>query len=324
MTTVRLYTPFQEPWWLDAAAPGQWDAVQVERGGQLQAYLPFVIGERGGARSLGQPLLTQSLGPWISDTGAGYTSTLSREMILYKELIDGLPEHDVFKQHFATQVTNWLPFYWEGFEQTTRYTYTLDMRQSLEQIHAGMDKRNRKQLRRAQESLIAETSDDLETFLRLNDKTFERQGIATPYSHDFVFRLDEAARINARRWIVLARDKWTGEAHAGIYMIASGDRVYSLMSGADPTLRDQNGGIVARWKAIEVAHNADVSTLDFQGSMLKTVERRNRNYGSCQVPYFSIHRSNGVLEAYEKKRRMRRAPLVAAWRLKEAALKPFR
>ncbi len=324
MSTGKFYTPFQEPWWLDATAPGRWDAVQVERGGQLQAYLPFVIEESNGIRFLKQPLLTQSLGPWISETGAGYTTTLSREMSLYKELIDGLPAHDVFRQQFATQVTNWLPFYWEGFEQTTRYTYTLDMRQDLEEIYRGMDKRNRRQLRHAQESLTAETSDDLEAFLQLNDKTFERQGLAVPYSHDLVFRLDEAAKAHARRWIVLARDKWTGEAHAGIYMLASGDRMYSLMSGADPAFRDQNGGIVARWKAIETAHEAAVSTLDFQGSMLKTIERRNRNYGSSQVPYFLVSRSNGVLEAYERNRRIRRAPLVAAWRLKEAILKPFR
>ena len=320
----RFHTPFQEPWWLDATAPGQWDAVEVERGGQVQAYMPFVVREQHGARILGQPSLTQSLGPWVLNTGAGYTKALSREMSLYKELIDKLPEHDYFKQHFAPQVTNWLPFYWEGFDQSTRYTYTLDMRQGLETLHQGMDKRNRRQLRHAQESLTAETSEDLETLLRLNDKTFERQGMATPYSREYVFRLDEAAVTHARRWIILARDKRTGEAQAGIYMLAWGERMYSLFSGADPALRDQNGGIVARWKAIETAHESGVSILDFQGSMLKTVERRNRNYGAYQVPYFSIHRSNGVLEENERKRRRRRAPLIAAWRLKEAALRPFR
>lgn len=325
MTEGKFYTPFQEPWWLDATAPGQWDAVEVERGGQLQAYLPFVVGERNGARFLEQPFLTQSLGPWIADTGAGYTNTLSREMSLYKELIDGLPDHDVFKQHFATQVTNWLPFYWEGFTQTTRYTYTLDMRQSLEELHKGMDKRNRSRINKGKEQLVLTESETegLETLLDLSEMTFERQGMQLPYSRAFVRKLDEAVQKHSRRLIVIARGKEDGLPHAANYAFGDSKRVYALMSGADPALRQSGASVVARWRTIEWAHTF-TETFDFEGSMVRGIEHRNRKYGAHQTPYFSIRWSNGVLEANERKRQLRRAPLVAAWRLKEAALKPFR
>lgn len=315
----QFYTIFQEPWWLDAAAPGAWDAVEVERGGQSQAYFPYVVTEKNGIRTLGQPALTQTLGPWVKDTGAGYTRALSREMSLYRELIEGLPDHDVFHQNFAPQVTNWLPFYWEGFTQTTRYTYTFDLTQSLDQLRANMDKRYRRQLSAAQKELVGEVSEDLETLLRLNDMTFARQGLDTPYSHDFVYRLDQAVQKHAKRWIVLARGRDDGVPHAGIYMVSDGNQVYSLFSGVDPQLREHNGGIVARWKAFEAARGNGM-TLDLQGSMIESIERRNRNLGAYQIPMMSLYRSNGRQEKTQRKQELKRAPLVALARIKNQVL----
>lgn len=37
--------------------------------------------------------------------------------------IDNLPKFDYFNMNFHYSITNWLPFYWRGFKQTTRYTY---------------------------------------------------------------------------------------------------------------------------------------------------------------------------------------------------------
>ncbi len=33
---------FQQPWWLDAVAPGAWDAVVAEHGGRVVGRLPYV------------------------------------------------------------------------------------------------------------------------------------------------------------------------------------------------------------------------------------------------------------------------------------------
>lgn len=322
--TQDYHTIFQQDWWLDAVAPGHWDAVTVERGGTTQARLPFVIKEQEGLTTLGQAPLTKWLGPWVRQTDAGYSKTLGREMSLYGELISKLPRHDRFAQSFAPQVTNWLPFYWEGFDQKTRYTYVLETDQTLETLHANLDKRDRRQLRQASDRIQADLSDDLETFLRLNDLTFSRQGLKTPYSHEFVQRLDEAVLARAHRYLILARDKVSGEPHAGVYMVADDTRAYSLMSGQNPAFRDLNGGIVARWKAIEVINAEGIPKLDLQGSMMKSVERRNRKYGAVQVPYFSIYRSNGKHEKQEARRRRLRAPLLKAYRTKEKLLRPYR
>ncbi len=333
MSLDGAYTPFQEPWWLEALAPGRWDVVEVDQGGTTVARLPYVVEERLGTRVLTQPVLTQSLGPWVRPTGASSPRELGRQMDLFQQLINGLPRHDVFSQGFAPAVTNWLPFYWQGFEQTTRYTYQLDVTQSPDQVLARMDKRNRRQLRAANKLVVAEVQGGegsadgapegaLEELLALNRLSFARQGLRPPYTPDEVRALDQAIAKNAKRWVILARDVESGRAVNGIYLLAAGDAVYSLLSGADPKRRHLGGGMVARQASIEVAHRAG-AVLDLQGSMLRGVERRNRNYGATQVPYFVVTRSNGVLERRSRQRELLRAPLLAAWRAKNRVVQSW-
>ena len=61
---------FQQPWWLEAVAPGAWDAALVVRDGQTVGRLPFVRKQRFGLTILSRPPLTPFLGPWI-DAGTG-------------------------------------------------------------------------------------------------------------------------------------------------------------------------------------------------------------------------------------------------------------
>ena len=56
---------FQQPWWLDAVAPGQWAEVTCEHDGRIVARLPYVVRGRRGLRILTQSSLTHTLGPWV-------------------------------------------------------------------------------------------------------------------------------------------------------------------------------------------------------------------------------------------------------------------
>ena len=285
----RYFTVFQEPWWLEAAAPGEWDEVAVESGGQVVARLPFTIRKEGRLRTLTQPPLSQTLGPWIAPTKANGPRALSRENKLFEELINRLPTHDSFYQNFAPQLTNWLPFYWSGFSETTRYTYQIPLDRPLESILAGMDKKNRSQLRKASKHIIAGREEDLDVFLRLNRSTFARQDKEVPYSDAYVERLDNAVKRNASRTIIIARDAGDGRPLAGIYMVHYGDTTHSLMSGVDEAARAENPMIVARWESIRVASETS-RVLDLHGSMMRGIERRNRNYGANQVPLMTVSR----------------------------------
>lgn len=285
------FTVFQEPWWLDGVAPDAWDAVEIEEGGRTVARLPFVIREVNRDLNLGQPKLTQSLGPWVETApDASANTQLSRQKDLFTKLINKLPPHQSFLQNFAPQVTNWLPFYWQGFAQTTRYTYTLDLSQSDEELLAGASKNTRKRIRSASRHVSVGVEDDLDVLLRLNDMTFARQEMEPPYTHDYVRNLDQAVSQNGVRILTVARDLDTGEPTAAAYGVGDGRRIYLLMSGADPEKRDSGAGYLTKWRLIQEAKKTS-EIFDFEGSMIERIESFNRGFGAQQTPYFQVRRT---------------------------------
>ena len=126
---------FHQDWWLEAVQPAHWERVNVFKGGNLAASLPIVYTEGKKTRLIaGMPALTQVLGPWLRRSDAKAATRLAEEKDLMFELIHCLPPLKCFHQNFHYTITNWLPFYWKGFSETTQYTYVLENLQDLEKI----------------------------------------------------------------------------------------------------------------------------------------------------------------------------------------------
>lgn len=299
------YSIFQQPWWLEATAPGRWDEVTVEDNGRIIARLPFVLTKRLGFRVLGQPALTQALGPWIETPKGTHSKKLTREKELYSQLIGSLPKHDHFRQNFHGEVTNWLPFYWEGFSQSTRYSYVLDGLGDPTKLFAGFSKTTRGLIRQAEKVIEVSESDDVEEVLRLAEKTFNRQGKPLPYSPQLLRRIDAGAKRHAHRRALVARDE-AGRAHAAAYIVGDDARAYLLVTGADPELRRSGAGNLVHWAAIQAAAEF-TDIFDFEGSMLAPIEEFYRKFGAAQFPYSFVSRNSKLgLLAFAAKRMLSR------------------
>lgn len=288
---MRRSTPysshiFQQPWWLDAVAPNQWDETVVTRGQEVVARLPFVIRKKYGMTAITMPPLTQHLGPWMRNSSAKYAHRLSEQKEILTELIELLPRFDMFRMNFSPEVTNWLPFYWAGYDQSTRYTYRLERTDEINAIWSQLRENVRRQVRKASRSLEVRDDLSLETFLRLNRQTFERQGIDTPYSADTVIRLDEACSYFNARKMLFAVDAH-GQVHAAIYLVWDQHSIYYLMGGSDPELRSSGATSLLLWSAIQEASN-EGKAFDFEGSMIEPIERLFLSFGAHQTPYFQI------------------------------------
>jgi hypothetical protein len=286
---------FQKPWWLDAVAPGQWGAAEVKKGEDTIARLPYVINKRLGRITLTQPALTQTLGPWLRPSMAKYANMLAEQKDLMTELINQLPHFDSFSQSFHYSITNWLPFYWQGFNQTTRYTYVIDDLSDINKVWGGLLPNIRTDIKKAQNRFGVEVCTDLgiDAFLDINELTFVRQGQRLPYSRDFVKRLDHACVTHDARKIFFGRDK-EGKIHAAVYMIWDENSAYYLMGGGDPELRNSGATSLCMWEAIQFAATV-TKRFDFEGSMIEPVERFVRAFGAKQVPYFSISKNSSRL-----------------------------
>lgn len=282
---------FCSPWWLEATAgPGNWGIAEVKQNGQVVASMPWTLKQnRLGIKILSQPALTQTLGPWIADPPekTKYATKLAREKDLMDALINQLPQYHVLRQNFAPEITNWLPFYWNGFQQTTRYTYRLDLSHEKDGLWAGFQDKVRTDIRKSiKMGIIVEESEDIDAFLAVNEKTFLRQGMTLPYTKSFVRSLFSGCLSHQAGKIFLARDK-EGRVHAGNLIVWNKHCAYYLMGGGDPELRNSGATSLAMWHAIQFASTV-AKIFDFEGSMIEPVERFFRGFGALQTPYFAM------------------------------------
>lgn len=283
-------TIFTQPWWLDAVAPGSWSEVRVEKGGSLVARLPYVFRDTAAGRMIHMPPLTQTLGPWV-DLGEGkLTKRIGRNKELMTELIRQLPEFASFRQNFDYSVDNWMPWHWQGFRQTTRYTYVIDDLSDKDRVWSNFDAKLRNEIRKAENQIELQKSDDLDSFWRLNRMVFERQNIEVPYSRELVARLDQVLAERNQRVIIFARDG-AGRLHAGAYVVWDAESAYYLMGGSDPALRNSGAMSACLWAAIQ--HVAALTgRFDFEGSMIESIEGFVRAFGGVPKPYSAISKES--------------------------------
>lgn len=282
------YSLFAEPWWLDAVAPGSWDEVRVEQNGSVIARLPFVRSRHMGLVTLDGAPLTKQLGPWIRPSEAKYANALSAEHEAMSELIEQLPAHDRFRQGFAPEVTNSLPFAWAGFDTSVAYTYRLTDLSDLDAVWSSLRENIRREIRKAERQVEVVEDLGLDRFLATSAQTFKRQGLESGLPADVFRRVDDAASSRDARRILFAVDE-TDRVHAALYMVWDDRVAYYLAGGGDPQLRTSGAMSLLMWRAIQ--HAAGVSEIfDFEGSMLAPVERFFRAFGARQTPFLIAER----------------------------------
>lgn len=280
---------FSQAWWLDSVAGVDgWDVVLVEDGGEIVASMPFTIKRAYGFTIISQPILTQNLGPWLKSSDAKYSRRLSLQKKRIQELFAQLPTFDHFQQNWHSDITNWLPVYWLGFHQTTRYTYAITDLSNLDAVLSNFDSSYRNKIKKA--SKIVKVKEDLsiETFHQINALTFSRQNVSIPYTLEFLKNHDEILAQMNKRKILYAEDS-EGKIHSALYLTWDANSSYVHMVGEDPDLRNSGAGILLIWEAIKyTAQSLGLNKFDFEGSMLETVEPVRRDCGGIQVPYFTI------------------------------------
>jgi hypothetical protein len=286
---------FQQPWWLDAVAPGQWDEARVERDGRVIARLPYVARGRGRLRILMMPRLTQTLGPWVEHLSAKPARALGEEIELLATLEAALPAAEVFVQRFSPTMMNALPFFWAGYRLELQYTYRLDDLRSPEALWEGLRDNVRREIRKARKRVEVRDDLGLDRFYDVWARTFARQGLRPPASLAHLERLHAACDARDAHAMLFARGE-ADRVHAVSYTVWDRHAAYYLLGGGDPELRTSGASSLLMWESIMRAREV-TDVFDFEGSMLKPVERFFRAFGGHQTPYLRVTRTTGRARA---------------------------
>jgi lipid II:glycine glycyltransferase (peptidoglycan interpeptide bridge formation enzyme) len=281
---------FSQHFWLDAVCgEDNWDVIVMEENGNVNAILPYYINKLGSKFEIRKAPLTQNNGVFFFyPPDMKYDRKVSFENRVLDKIIDRLEELNLssYRQYFHYSFTNWLPFYWRGYTQSTRYTYVIDETGDLDNVYNNFNGNIRKHIRKAEGIVRVYNDMDYAVFYEMNKKTYERQSINIPYTYELFEKLYKNLNDKGCVEILYAKDA-ENVIHSAALFAYDHDTVYYLMSGSDEQYRDSQSLTLLIYEGIKLANRLG-KKFDFEGSMKKNIEKFFRQFGAVQKQYFDI------------------------------------
>jgi lipid II:glycine glycyltransferase (peptidoglycan interpeptide bridge formation enzyme) len=286
---------YSKDWWLDAVCDeGIWDVVLVEKENKIVASMPFYIKKKALFRAITLPKLTQSMGPYIKYPKNQNTyKRLSYEKKIMCELIEQLPKVDSFNQSFHYNITNWLPFYWNGYTQSTGYTYIIDDLNDTERVFKNFTSTTRKEIRKAKKSGIKVIdSDDIDAFYEIIKITFKKKNLKARESIEFIKRVYQKAKDNNS--VIMKFAVKEDIIYSVSLCFYDNNTLYAVIGGSNRNIKLLGSQQLLKFETMKFASQKFLS-FDFEGSMIEGIEYRNRSFGAIQKPYFNIKKTESKI-----------------------------
>lgn len=283
---------FQSDWWMDATTNQKWKKIELTRNNSTIAIWPYVERrEKFGLKIVTQPSLTQTAGPWIESPSSIIISKRNSYIRnILTELINKLPDFDFFHQKFHYSLQYLLPFLWAGFKLSPCYTYLIDDLTDIDKIWFHTNQSVRTDVRKANNICQINENFSFDDFWRVYKKTWERQGLRCPYPFSLIKSIDDTIQNqnDSARKILFAVDA-KDNIHAANYFVSDKECTYYLLGGSDPQYRNSGANSLLVWRGIELASKVS-KTFDFEGSMVKQIERKFSAFGAQPKVYFDVRK----------------------------------
>ncbi len=283
---------FFQDWYLDVVChEGEWDVLLAKRNEEIVGVFTYFLKKKGPFRYITMPLLSRYMGPFIPSKWR----TRNQAHKILEELRAQIPKVDDYAQNFHYSVDNWLPFYWNGYRQTTYYSYLIQSMKNEEEVFSRITKRYRSVLKKASAKYTIGYNLPLEEFYEIIQMSQKRWGQPNLITYGFLEAFDTVLKKhNARKIFYLLDDK--NRIVAVKYLIWDMLSGYALFSGDHTDFRQPDSSIFLTWEEIKYTINdLKLETFDFAGSMLRKVEPSRRYFGGEQTPYFFVSKNNSRL-----------------------------
>ena len=266
-------------------------------GERLMAAMPYHYVRRMGQTFIIPPQLTQFSGPiYFYPDGLSYSHRLDFENRAANQLLRPIEalRPAAFVQNFSPAITNWLPFYWRGFGQTTRYTYRLEDISDSERLFAAFDREKRQ---RKIEKYLKTTSARFDMspadFAQLHQRYWRMRGQRDLLDASLVEHVATTAIARGQGLISSIEDADGRTLYASL-VVYDERCAYSLMSAAAPELQRSGHHETLVWQTL--LHLQGLTrAFDFEGSMDEGIEYFYRSFGARQTPFFQIAKYRNCL-----------------------------
>ena len=290
---------FSQDWWLDLVCnEDNWDVILYEKGGQIWGSMPYYKDIQYMFNMIIMPKFTQTMGPYIKyPDNQKYYKKLSWEKEIMNYFIDNLPKTNFFYQNFHYSITNWLPFYWKGFKQTTRYTYVIEDLTNLDDVISNFSHAKRKQFKKAIKNNIRVELDyiTVREFYDLHKKELLSEGSEKiSYSMQLLEKLYNTSKRKNNGAFFVAIDS-NNVVHGALFVVWDKNSAYNLISAFNPKYFNSGATTLLIVEALKYFKSININKFDFEGSMLEGVENSFKQFSTVQKPYFQITKAKNRL-----------------------------
>jgi len=286
---VPLFLQYQ---WFDALYDdSEWDVSLVKKGDNVVGILPYVVANKKSFKIITPQFLSPYQGVRIIyPEGQKYSSKVGFEKEVINGLIDQLPKVDSFKQNFLPGFTNWMPFNWKGYEQTTRYTYIINDLSDTNKVFAGFKENIRREIRKAEKTLTIEKTEDIDLMFQMKEKVYKSNNDIYPIPLSKLKAVYTFCKLNNCGELLIAKDV-DNNIHSVLLYVWDNESAYYLHGVTDKTYKTSGSMSLLLWEAIKRS-SIKTKAFNFEGSMVESIERYFRGFGGEQVPYFQINKTN--------------------------------
>lgn len=195
---------------------------------------------------------------------------------------------------FPSNIIDLQPFIWAKYKVIPNYTYRIDLSRPLETIKANFDSKNRNVINKAlkEELVLSEnTMSKTELF------SFFMNSLSSTDANIYKEELKnifETFSDPANSFSVEA--KKNNELVGAVFCVYDNKNCYYLLGGVNKTSGVPGVNNLLIQLSIEKAKALGCSIFDFEGSMLKGVEKFFRGFGPELVPYYTVNKGKLAVE----------------------------
>jgi len=280
---------FSETWYLDILKVKYQVLCVIDEDNSIIAGIVLAKNQ---INTYSNPMLDKYLGVLLKDEVLPRSQkTLSKQYKAQELLVSDLKKYKSFDYYFHSNYTNWIPFYWKGFTQQTRYTYRINLKENIDDIQKKFHGNLRNDIKNAIKNDINIIRDiDFDSFFDIINKTFLRQGSKAPFDKlklkSFIEKMNNKGCYNS----FAARDS-KGNTIAVCGIVHDSKSSYLILNGIDIKKHIRGANALMLFESIKY-YQSKCNLYDFEGSMLPGVEQFYRRFGGELASYYRIWSDN--------------------------------
>ena len=266
----------------------------------------FLESKKFGLRHVKLPPYTPHCGFFFETLSSNRSAQLTTGKEAMQTMADQLKQlgAQICTLAFPPGISDMQPFIWNKFKVIPNYTYRINLQNDLNLIRGNFDTKTRNTLNKASKetSEIKENAVNGKQLFDFFSAHLKAAG-ANVYKKELGAILNNFANPGNSFYFASYLE---GVLVAAVFCVYDSETAYYLLGAADRNKKNQGLNTLLLYKCIEKAKLLGCKTFDFEGSMIKGVEKFFRGFGGELIPYYTINKASLPIEMVLKLRNRER------------------